>query len=136
MSRGIGQHAGGAYSGDCQQDLIDTDPYQGPITVLSGSADAITNHVGGNYLINRAGVDAITLFQPIAGADDGLTLVFVSNTANAHTITCPTTCIQTGGASALKTVVTLTANLGASVQLRAYQGNWQAVGQVGVTSFT
>jgi hypothetical protein len=140
--RGIGARAaGGAYTQDCQQDLLDADPFQGPPTYISGSTDAIVpsanvggGHAGGNYVIKTAGVDAITMPTPIVGLDDNLTVAIYSDTANAHTITAATACIANGVAT-LKTVINLSSFRGAGVTLRAMNGTWQVVGQTGVSSF-
>lgn len=126
--RGIGARAaGGAYSGDSQQDLIDTDPFQsGPIE-LSGTTDVLNPQGGGNYIVKTAGVNAMTLAAPRVGIDDGVQINVFSDTTNAHTITCPGAIVAAG--VALKTVITFPAFRGGGVSLRAYNGVWQIVGQ-------
>lgn len=126
--RGIGaRNAGGAYTQDSQQDIIDGDAFQGPLVLLSGTTDAINPHVAGNYLIDTAGVDAITIGAPTAEVDDGLSINIWSDSNNAHTITAPSAIIAAG--VALKTVITFPAFKGAGVSLRAIDGNWHIVGQ-------
>jgi hypothetical protein len=129
--RGIGaRNAGGAYTQDSQQDLIDCDSFQGPIVNLNGSADAINPHVSGNYIVKTAGVNAITLTAPTAGTDDGLTISVYSDTTNAHTITA--TALFANG-TALKTTATFAAFKGAGVSLRAINGVWHVVSSTAIT---
>jgi hypothetical protein len=134
--RGIGaRNAGGVYSQDAQQDIIDCDAFQSTLTLLSGTTDNVTPNqgFGGNYIIKTAGVDATTGIAPRAGLDDGLTISVYSDTANAHTITFSTNCIADGAAGAPHHIVTFAAFRGAGVQLRAFNGTWQVVGNTGCT---
>lgn len=131
MARGIGQHAGGAYDGGCQQDIIDADSVEGPIVSLLGAADALNPHVAGNYIVSKAGVDTITLGVPTVGSDDNLTVNIWSDTANAHTVTLPSASYATG--AGMKTVATFAAARGAGISLRAFNGVWQVLGQSGIT---
>jgi hypothetical protein len=130
--RGIAARGlGGAYTPYNQQDIIDTDAFEGPITVLTGTTDAINPHVPGNYIIAAnagASLDAITLGLPTAGVDDGLSINIYSDTAFAHTVTLPSTGFAAGLAAGLKTVATFTAGRGAGISLRAYNGVWQVIG--------
>jgi hypothetical protein len=126
--RGIGARSvGGAYSADAQQDLIDTDSFQGAPIELSGTTDVLNSQTGGNYVVKTAGVNAMTLGAPRVGIDDGVTISVFSDTTNAHTITCPSAIVAAG--VALKTVITLPAFRGGGVTLRAYNGVWQIIGQ-------
>jgi hypothetical protein len=134
--RGIGARAtGGAYTQDCQQDLADTDAFQGAPILLSGTTDALVPlnnsttlaHSPGNYIVKTAGVNAMTIPTPTPGVDDGLSVNVWSDTANAHTITCATQVIAAG--VALKTTITFPAFRGAGVSLRAFNGTWQIIGQ-------
>lgn len=126
--RGLGARSqGGAFSQDAIQDLIDSDSFQGPITLLSGSSDILNPQAGGNYVVKTAGVNAMTLAAPRVGLDDGVTINVWSDTTNAHTITCPSAIVAAG--VALKTVITLPAFRGGGVTLRAYNGVWQIIGQ-------
>lgn len=97
---------------------------------LSGSADAINPHVESNYVITKAGVDAMTLAAPTATIDDGKVIQIDSTTANAHTLTA-TGLLNTGAAAV--NVATFAAHAGASVRLRAYQGAWYVEAQIGIT---
>lgn len=106
--------------------MIDCDSFEGPITLLNGAADVIPPFVAGNYIVNRAGVNAMTLAAPRAGTDDGLTINVWSDSANAHTITGPTTIFAAG--AALATVITFKAFRGSGVSLRAFNGVWQVIG--------
>ena len=133
--RGMGARSvGGAYSADAQQDIIDCDPQQGPITLLTGTTDILNPQAGGNYIVNTGSADLTTLGAPRAGLDDGVTIVFHSNTAFAHKITCPTTLILNGAASA-KTSATLAAFAGAMITLRAFNGNWLVLASNGTVTY-
>lgn len=133
MARGLNHQ--GSFGGDAIQDVIDTDCFQGPITVLSGSTDAIPTK-GGNYMITTAGVDAMTISAPTSGTDDGLTIGIYSNTANAHTLTGPTGCFATG-VGVVKHIATWTTGfIGQGVVLRAYQGIWYPIGSTGTITFS
>lgn len=88
---------------------------------LSAANNAIPQHVAGTYSINTAGVDAMTLAAPTTGVDDGLVIVLVSSTANAHTLTA-TGLLVTGSASV--NVATFAAFAGASLTLMANKAKW------------
>jgi hypothetical protein len=86
----------------------------------------------GVYVITKAGVAALTLAAPVAGADDGVELLIFSTTAFAHTITTPAAGdIQDGNASGFNTVMTFNAHKGANCILRAYQGVWYVMQEIG-----
>jgi hypothetical protein len=124
--RGIGaRNAGGAYTQDSQQDLIDTDSFQGPITFLTGTTDAINPHVGGNYIIDAGAADAITIGAPTSEVDDGVSINIWSDSAFAHTLTAPSAIFETGAAA--KTVFTFQAFKGSGIGLRAMDGAWHVV---------
>jgi hypothetical protein len=134
----VARTVGGVYSQDGQQDIIDGDAFQGPITLLSGTTDAIApagnivqpnsqqQHVGGNYIIKTGSADAITISAPTAGVDDGLNVNIWSDTAFAHTVTAPSAIFATG--QALHSIATFPAFRGAGMTLRAFNGTWQVVG--------
>jgi hypothetical protein len=94
------------------------------------ASGAISPHVSASYLITKAGVAALTIAAPIAGADDGVTLDITSSTAYAHTITA-TGLLQTGTASV--NLATLAAYAGARLTLTAYQGKWYIQDPNGIT---
>jgi hypothetical protein len=132
MPRGIGNNRlGGSYDAGAQQDIADGDSFELQPTFLTGSADAINPHIAGNYIIDTAGVDAITLAAPTDGVDDGLSISIYSDSTNAHTVTCPTTLFCPG--TAKKTIATFAAFQGAGIGLRAMDGNWHVVAQTGIT---
>lgn len=135
--RGIGARSvGGAYSQDAQQDIIDCDPTQGTPILLSGTTDILNPIQGGNYIItNASAADICTLAAPRVGLDDGVQILFHSNTAFAHSITCPSAIILNGAASA-KTTAALAAFAGAMITLRAYQGKWLVFASVGTVSYS
>lgn len=125
-SRGVGNRAaGGSYSQDCQQDLMDADCFQAQIISLQGTADALNPHVPGNYVIQSAAANAVTLTAPTAGADDGVTIaIYVDSTGLAHTLTA--TALLANG-TALKTTATPAQFKGAGLVLRAFNGVWHVV---------
>jgi hypothetical protein len=87
--------------------------------------------IGGDFVITKAGVAAMTLAAPSA-AQNGLTLTVTSNTANAHTITA-TGLLNDGVIGGAKTTATFAAFAGASITLRAYEGKWMVLGKNVVT---
>lgn len=93
-------------------------------TLLSGSADAI-NFPNQFVYITTAGVDACTLAAPVAGTDDFKKIRVFSTTANAHTITTPANKIVGGSTSG--DTLTFAPDVGANVELIAYQGLWYIV---------
>lgn len=99
-----------------------------PATFLSGSADALTG-TPGFFVVKTAGVDAITLATPTA-AQEGNVIFIWSDTANAHTVTCPTTNFAVG-AAANKTVCTFPARPGAGIQLRVCNLNYHLISTSG-----
>ncbi len=141
MSRGVQNHAGGSYDGSATLDIVNCDPFQGPIQILSGTADVINidNGVGNNYIVTTGSADATTFSRvPVGnalgtGPDDGLTVCFWSATAFAHKIT--TVALLQTGVTGGKNSVTLAAFAGAGVVLRAYNGNWQVAGSTGALTF-
>jgi hypothetical protein len=94
-----------------------------PPTNLTGSADAISPSIPGNYIVKTAGVDAMTLTAP-SSADDGLMIAIFSDTTNAHTLTA-TSLLANG--TALKTTATFGAFKGAGLVLRAVNGVWHVI---------
>ena len=127
MAKFVGQHVG-SYDASAAQDIINSDCLQGPITVLTGTADVINPHVSGNYIINSTSADAIVLTAPTAGVDDGLQICFaVQSVSLAHTITA--TSLFAAGV-ALKTTCTPAQFAGAGIVLRAYNGLWHVISAV------
>lgn len=123
--RGIGaRSAGGSYDGGAQQDLIDGDSLQGPITLLSGTTDAINPQASGNYIIKTGSANAMTLAAPRVGLDDNLSINIWSDTLFAHTLT--TVALLANGA-ALASVATFKAFKGSGLTLRAFNGVWQVL---------
>lgn len=139
--RGIGARSqGGTYSQDAQQDIEDADCFQGPITLLSGTTDALLPpaQLGSplltgtlNYVVKTGSADAITGVAPRAGLDDGMTMAVVSDTAFAHTVTFSTNCIADGASGAPHHIITFGAFRGCGILLRAFNGTWQLLSNVG-----
>lgn len=101
----------------------------GEFGLLSVSG-AIDPHTPARYIINKAGVAAMTLAAPVAGSEDGLQMLVISSTANAHTITA--TGLFADGAGHVN-LATFAAQIGASILLMAYQGKWYVLNVQGVT---
>jgi hypothetical protein len=99
-------------------------------SLLSGTADAIDPHTAANYIVTKAGVDAMTLAAPTSGDDDNLIIVIGSNTGYAHTLTA-TGLLHSGAAGT--DVATFAAFAGAGLALRAYQGKWNVLWSNGIT---
>jgi hypothetical protein len=122
MARGLTNQ--GALYGETIRQIYDGDAMQAPPTLLTGSADIINPHVSGNFIVTRAGVDAMTLGAPTPGLDDNLSIAIYSDTANAHTIT--TASLFANGA-ALAAVATFKPFRGSGLTLRAFNGVWQVL---------
>jgi hypothetical protein len=137
-SRGLGNHSGGAFDQSMMQDIVDSDSLQGQVTQLFGTTagsnpDVLNPAGGGNYVISSGAVDGITLALPkvggpSVGGQDGVTINIYSDTAFAHTVTLPSAGYAIGSA-APKTVATFTAQRGAGMTLRAWNGTWQVLSQ-------
>jgi hypothetical protein len=85
---------------------------------------------GGNMVITKAGVAAMTLAAPVTGTQDGAILRITSATLYAHTVTA-TGLLSTGTASV--NVATFAAYAGAGLTLMAWKGTWIVLYSVGVT---
>jgi hypothetical protein len=124
----IGNHDGTFDKGAQRDVLAHTNDVA---TALVGSADVLT--APGLFVVNTAGVDAMTLGQPTAGdqqagGDDGKKLTVVDNGGHAHTITC-----ATNGLINSHHLVTFNGTIGSFVTLRAYNGIWYPLELSGVT---
>lgn len=110
----------------------------GPYIPIAGAAATIpmpSSGTGprqpGKYVITYAlGAAALTLPAPIAGADDGVLIEILSNTAEAHTVTS-TGNFQDGAGHVNE--ATFAAHAGAQLVVEAYQGKWNVKIQQGVT---
>lgn len=98
--------------------------------VLLSASGAINPHQPAKYAITKAGVCALTLAAPTAGADDGVLIQIASETAFAHTVTA-TGLLQDGSGNV--NLGTFAAHAGAILVLEAYQGKWQIKAELGVT---
>jgi hypothetical protein len=107
-----------------------TDASQTSPPVALAANTAIFPRNSGLYVITKGSIEANTLAAPTAGADDGLIITIVSNTAFAHTLTA-TGLLQTGSASV--NVATFAAFAGASITLYAYQGKWIVLSSTAIT---
>jgi len=128
------------------------------VIVLKGNADAVSNFTGdsiydlGSFFITTAGVDAVTLALPKAGApapywgslnpggsmapdvpggDDGRVVRFISAgaAAHAHTVTTPA-----NGIANAKHIATFAGlAIGEFIEFIAYNGIWFPLAQSGIT---
>lgn len=114
----------GVFTPDAIQKLL------GAALVAIGASGAIDPHTANRYMITKAGVAALTLAAPTAGADDGLLIEINSATANAHTVTA--TGLYEDGAGHVN-LATFPANIGGYLNLMAYQGKWYVLGVQNVT---
>lgn len=101
----------------------------GPLNVL-GASGAVDPHTASRYIITKAGIAALTLAAPTAGADDGMSLQFISTTADAHTLTATGLFVDGAGH---QNVATWSANAGGVLELVAYNGLWYVVTTQNVT---
>lgn len=76
------------------------------------------------HFITKAGVAAMTIVDPTATTHDGVTLTFVSTTANAHTLSnaAGSGFFSSGGAG--QDVATFGGAIGDGFTIIAYQGKW------------
>ncbi len=102
-----------------------------PQAVGTASFTAPAN-VPHTYVLNRAGVVAVTLGAPTAGAGfDGNEIQFSSDSAFAHTITFTGSILDSGGAST--TTATFNAFKGASLLVMAFNARWKVLAANGVS---
>ena len=102
----------------------------GGAPVAITASGAVAPSVAENYVVTNAGVTALTLAAPVAGADDGKEILITSFSAFAHTLTT-VGLLNTGTASV--NVATFAARAGASLWLMAYQGKWNVIGSNNIT---
>lgn len=95
------------------------------------AADGALSIAGGQYMVTKAGVCAMTLAAPTV---NGSRLTVTSTTANAHTIT--TVDLIHDGTTGTHDLATFAAFPGASLTLEAYEGKWYTVSNVAVTITT
>ena len=119
----------GSYDASAQAEIIAGDPFQGSPTLVPGDLTPSPSSPGW-YMLQKASAAAVTLGAPVSGADDTKSIVFQSDSAQAHVVTA-TGLLQTGSASV--NTATFAANSGANVVLMAWQGKWKVISSVGVT---
>ena len=103
----------------------------GPSDQVVGASGAIVIQPGVQLIVN-AGVAALTLTQPKAGppdqgGQDGLTMQFISTTAEAHTITT-----SAHGINGTDDTATFGGAIGDSITFKAFNGIWLAIALNGV----
>ncbi len=114
----------GAFTGDAVNKLLAGDFF------LHAVDGALNPHKAGRSLLTKATAGAYTLAAPTAGADDGLYKRIISTTAAAHTLTA--TGLYQDGAGHVN-LATFAAQIGASMDLMAYQAKWIVLRVQGVT---
>jgi hypothetical protein len=88
------------------------------------SATAVISIITGTILVTYAGVAAMTLGAPVAGAasaggQDGAELLFITTTTNLHTVTTPANVINGN-----KHILTFAATANSQLSLEAHGGIW------------
>lgn len=119
----------GAYDFTASKEMQDV-TCNGNVVTLTGTADAL--QFPGLTEVNAAGVDAMTLATPVAGAqplgDDGKTVIVVDLNGAAHTITTAANKIINS-----KHIATFNGTIGSNVTLVAMGGIWVPIALAGVT---
>lgn len=119
----------GCYDSTASKEIQDIS-CNGVFATYSGTADAL--QFPGNSQISAAGVDAMTLASPLAGAqplgDDGKTVFVVDLNGAAHTITTAANKIVNS-----KHIATFNGTIGSNVTLKAVGGVWVPISLAGVT---
>lgn len=100
--------------------------------VTVASADGAITAKSGIVYITKAGAAALTLADPTATVDDGKELLFMSTTANAHTVSNAAGSGFNGGGAAAD-VGTFGAAIANYLRVTAYNGKWYVTGNVNVT---
>lgn len=96
------------------------------VVALAGSGAVAIPSSDQTLMITAAGAAALTIADP-AAADNGLTLTFISTTAQAHTLdnSAGSGFFSTGGAS--KDVATFAAAIGNGLTIKAFNTKWYIV---------
>lgn len=107
---------------------------QAPAYLTTASADgAITIPTANQTIyVTKAGVCAMTIVDPTATTHDGVTLTFMSTTANAHTLSNAAGSGFNAGGGATD-IGTYGGAKGDNIVITAYQGKWYVVSKVNVT---
>lgn len=95
-----------------------------PVAAITADGAITITAQSKTYFITKAGVAAETIVDPTATTHDGVTLTFISATANAHTLdnSAGSGFFSSGGAS--KDVATFGGAIGDGFTIIAYQGKW------------
>ena len=97
------------------------------LTVLSGDG-AVT--YPGRWDLTKGSAAAITIAAPVAGVDDGKEFYIISNSAEAHVITCSTDGFNAKGSSG---TITFAGDIGDSVLLQARNGHLYVISNINGT---
>lgn len=101
-------------------------------SVLTASGAVAVPLVNTTFFITKAGVAALTLVDPTATIHDGVTLCFISATAQAHTLSnAAGSGFNAGGAAS--DVGTFGGAIGDGIVCTAYQGKWLVISKTNVT---
>lgn len=93
------------------------------VAAVSGAVQVKASTV----IITDATVAALTIADPTTGVHDGLEIIFIATTAQAHTLIAPS------GFNASGTTATWAAAKGNNLNLVAYAGKWYVKASVGIT---
>lgn len=93
-----------------------------PVVEVTGDGAIAVPSVDTKYVVTKAGVAAMTIVNPTDVTHDGLTLTFISATAQAHTLTRGTTGFNDAGAAG--DVATWGGAKGDGMQITAWDGKW------------
>lgn len=97
----------------------------------ANGAISIPDRGSKTVFVTKAGVCAMTLTAPTATTHDGVSITFVSTTAQAHTLTVATAGMNDLGAAG--DVGTFGGAKGDGLTLIAYQGDWFITSNINVT---
>ena len=100
-------------------------------TTEAAAGDGAISLASKTVMITKGTAAALTVAAPTATTDDGITIVFVSTTAAAHTITATTVGWNAGDAAS--DVATLGGAIGDGFTCIAYQGEWYITGNINAT---
>lgn len=101
--------------------------------VQAASADGAVTIAPKTVFITKAGVAALTLADPTATTHDGIRIIFIATTANAHTISnaAGSGFFSSGGSG--KDIATLGGAIGDRFGVIAYQGKWYVIDTLNAT---
>jgi hypothetical protein len=117
---------------DAQMNKVDTvlaayDPLASP--PIAEISIAFRNHVA---VLDSASAGVYSIAPPVPGTDDDKRVEIVCATAFAHQVVVDVLSPPVTPFNATKSTITFAGNIGDSVVLRAYQGNWLVISNINV----